>query len=52
MALGACGQMIARASATTGRTSGNAAGVRDDVVAQYKQKLQAALGDEVRRHLG
>jgi ABC-type transporter Mla subunit MlaD len=46
MEFGAFVQMVAGASATTGRTRGNAAGVRDDLVAQYKQKLEAALGDD------
>jgi hypothetical protein len=44
--LGAFVQMVAGAATATGRARGNAAGIRDDLVAQDKQKRQAALGDD------
>jgi hypothetical protein len=46
MALGAFVQMVAGATAVTGRKKRRAVGIRDDMVAHYKQKREAALGDD------
>lgn len=46
MELGAFVHMVAGATATTGRRKGKTAGVQDHLVAQYKQQLEAALGDD------
>jgi hypothetical protein len=46
MELGAFVQMVAGATAAAGRGRGRAAGMRDELVAQYKQKLEATLGDD------
>jgi hypothetical protein len=43
---GAFVQMVAGAAAVAGRRRGSAVGMRDDLVGQYKQKLEAALGDD------
>ncbi len=47
MELGAFVRMATEAAATTGRGSGrDAPRVRDDLIVHYKEKLEAALGDE------
>jgi len=46
MQLGAFVQMVAGATAAGGRGRSSTAGMRDELVAQYKQKLEATLGDD------
>jgi hypothetical protein len=48
MELGAFVQMVAGATSAIGCRTGSAAGMRDELIAQYEQKLEATLGDDER----